>query len=495
MNPRRRPGYSSYVFCFVFDSHTLYDLQYPDARWQFTADLRCLETLVSMAAPESLPAFEEFSRQFMVELDYKAERGHIEEIHRTVMRRFSHVVAVPEVIPERCTDSVLTMTYLPGPTLDTEVRRQQAAAGLPADPVRAAGGIRAMLQQDGNHHHHLAGNDSSSDCQDTVHDSSGTALTGEPRNRSGWLLKLALGVVSVVGVDTGFAVLRQSRQLAAGCRWLFAQLVVFFLCPFKSNADLNLAQTSTEESRWIGWALAELQRQKAAEVVGQAENWLKTLFEVHGYCVLSPESSGLFNADPHPGNLIAMPDGRIGLIDFGQCKRVSQADRRLLADLLLAVKMRDEAGTAAAFRAAGMQTKNDSDFFLGRFGRLLFGKLEPQMMERSWHHELHKRDRIVQFPTDLLMVYRMVRKATNHILARSDTMSLFTLHGMLTAGDPPTRTWAFPTLQHVCCARVGEIRNAAKPIVTSTFVGDRCGGRSISTFVHNERRGSLIYLQ
>jgi hypothetical protein len=27
---------------------------------------------------------------------------------------------------------------------------------------------------------------------------------------------------------------------------------------------------------------------------------------------------GCFNCDPHPGNLMLMPDGRLALIDFGQ---------------------------------------------------------------------------------------------------------------------------------------------------------------------------------
>jgi Ser/Thr protein kinase RdoA (MazF antagonist) len=27
---------------------------------------------------------------------------------------------------------------------------------------------------------------------------------------------------------------------------------------------------------------------------------------------------GVFNGDPHPGNFLVLPDGRIGLIDFGQ---------------------------------------------------------------------------------------------------------------------------------------------------------------------------------
>ena len=29
-----------------------------------------------------------------------------------------------------------------------------------------------------------------------------------------------------------------------------------------------------------------------------------------------------FHGDPHPGNLLVLPDGRIGLLDFGLCKEL-----------------------------------------------------------------------------------------------------------------------------------------------------------------------------
>ena len=32
---------------------------------------------------------------------------------------------------------------------------------------------------------------------------------------------------------------------------------------------------------------------------------------------------GFYHADPHPGNILLRPDGKMGLIDFGQCKRLT----------------------------------------------------------------------------------------------------------------------------------------------------------------------------
>ena len=36
---------------------------------------------------------------------------------------------------------------------------------------------------------------------------------------------------------------------------------------------------------------------------------------------------GCFNGDPHPGNVMLLPDGRLGLIDYGQVKKIDHATR------------------------------------------------------------------------------------------------------------------------------------------------------------------------
>ena len=51
---------------------------------------------------------------------------------------------------------------------------------------------------------------------------------------------------------------------------------------------------------------------------------------------------GVFNGDPHPGNILLMPDGRFGLIDYGQVKRVPESVRRCAAKLTLAISAEDK---------------------------------------------------------------------------------------------------------------------------------------------------------
>lgn len=62
---------------------------------------------------------------------------------------------------------------------------------------------------------------------------------------------------------------------------------------------------------------------------------------------------GLVHADPHPGNLMLLPDGRIGILDFGQTKRLSTAQRTALARLVIALAAADAAAVASAMAAAG----------------------------------------------------------------------------------------------------------------------------------------------
>src|SRR5882724_2840901 len=50
---------------------------------------------------------------------------------------------------------------------------------------------------------------------------------------------------------------------------------------------------------------------------------------------------GFFHADPHPGNLLFLPDGRVGLLDFGIIGRVSRDRLAGLVTILLAIMEQD----------------------------------------------------------------------------------------------------------------------------------------------------------
>jgi aarF domain-containing kinase len=48
---------------------------------------------------------------------------------------------------------------------------------------------------------------------------------------------------------------------------------------------------------------------------------------------------GFFNGDPHPGNILLMPDGRLGLIDYGQVKALPLDKRSFVFWLFLITRI------------------------------------------------------------------------------------------------------------------------------------------------------------
>ena len=50
---------------------------------------------------------------------------------------------------------------------------------------------------------------------------------------------------------------------------------------------------------------------------------------------------GVFHADPHPGNILILDDGRLGLLDFGSVGRIDQLLRTSMRDLLMAIDRND----------------------------------------------------------------------------------------------------------------------------------------------------------
>jgi aarF domain-containing kinase len=66
---------------------------------------------------------------------------------------------------------------------------------------------------------------------------------------------------------------------------------------------------------------------------------------------------GVFNADCHPGNVLLLEDGRIGLLDYGQVKRIEREHRVRYARLIVALAADDrEAVVRLHFEELGVRT-------------------------------------------------------------------------------------------------------------------------------------------
>ncbi|NJM70936.1 MAG: AarF/ABC1/UbiB kinase family protein [Scytonema sp. RU_4_4] len=67
---------------------------------------------------------------------------------------------------------------------------------------------------------------------------------------------------------------------------------------------------------------------------------------------------GFFHADPHPGNLFAMPDGRMAYIDFGMMDQLDETTKETLVDALVHLVNKEYNELAEDFVQLGFLTPN-----------------------------------------------------------------------------------------------------------------------------------------
>ncbi|HMS08127.1 MAG TPA: AarF/ABC1/UbiB kinase family protein [Pyrinomonadaceae bacterium] len=90
-----------------------------------------------------------------------------------------------------------------------------------------------------------------------------------------------------------------------------------------------------------GTKVTDLERLQAQQIAPEKVNrllirtYLKQLLE-----------DGFFHADPHPGNLLVMPDGRLAFFDFGMVGRISPQLQSKMIDAFFHVVGKDPAGIA-----------------------------------------------------------------------------------------------------------------------------------------------------
>ncbi|CAM9813549.1 unnamed protein product, partial [Sphacelaria rigidula] len=150
---------------------------------------------------------------------------------------------------------------------------------------------------------------------------------------------------------------------------------------------ISLPQSRVSSKRLLimsyveGESLAQLKRggkerfKAARKRIGK--HLLHELASAWGHMIFT---EGLFNADPHPGNILIIPDEkvgpikrvfallglrtpklRIGLLDWGQTKELRRIDREKVANLILAVSNRQSNEIVSCFNKLGAKLSNPDD--------------------------------------------------------------------------------------------------------------------------------------
>jgi ubiquinone biosynthesis protein len=82
---------------------------------------------------------------------------------------------------------------------------------------------------------------------------------------------------------------------------------------------------------------------------------------------------GFFHGDPHPGNILVLDDGRLGLIDFGLAKELPPGFNVAAARMIATALGGNAAGALEAARAAGFKLPDDAAPALVVLARALVG--------------------------------------------------------------------------------------------------------------------------
>lgn len=135
-----------------------------------------------------------------------------------------------------------------------------------------------------------------------------------------------------------------------------------------------------------------------------ARQILSKVSEAYGRMILL---DGLFQADGHPGNILVMKGGRIGLIDYGQSKKLPDRYRLPFAKMVLALERKDDAEICTALDRLGVETTGKVDDERLK-ARVAWGMFDTEGTVNPFDPDSPiKQVSVENFPSDLFFVLRV----------------------------------------------------------------------------------------
>ena len=184
-------------------------------------------------------------------------------------------------------------------------------------------------------------------------------------------------------------------------------------------------------------------RKRLEEVGADGARLARAILRAYGVMIFQ---SDRFHADPHPGNLIAMKGGRLGLIDFGEVGSVDPAERTALLRMMMAVLGRNGEDLASAVLSVSRTTRIVDDT---EFGAQLATILEPvadtSLKDMRLGDTLGRllnllRQYGIVLPSDLAILIKTMIECEATTYELDPTMSMLNLVGELGAIAPPPAT-------------------------------------------------------
>lgn len=142
----------------------------------------------------------------------------------------------------------------------------------------------------------------------------------------------------------------------------------------------------------------------------KARRTLSLLLDATGHQIFH---DGLYNGDPHPGNILLLDCGRLGLIDYGQTRTLAKHDRLALAEVVAALgkPCTNASDISKAMRKFGFLSRDSNDENMAHFGALYFdsdaeGKILGYATPQKYLMHLNVIDPMVEVPDPAVFVAR-----------------------------------------------------------------------------------------
>lgn len=285
-------------------------LQYPKVKRLFSLDLATVKAFCRLAQPEHLTMLEELAKQMMTEFDFRREGENLKVISSKMHKKFGSEIVVPEPIEGMVTENVLVMTKLYGTKLMNRMKQQ-----LEDLAHRTKRPVKELMDE---------------------------------------YYEMLQSPVPIRN-----PLFEPPKPIVVRMYWWYLRSI---------TALTNLGKTLYNHT--IGRVTTQLPYSVALPPV-HPQLTLDVLNRVHAHQVLV---DGHFNGDCHPGNVLILNDGKLGLIDYGQVKQISSAERLMLSKLIVALAENRSSDIVRIFTEMGFKSKNMNPRIIEQTARVFFDK-------------------------------------------------------------------------------------------------------------------------
>lgn len=325
-------------------------IQYPNVEKTFRWDMSTIMDFCRLAQPVHVPFLRECEKQFMTEFDYRLEAQNLQQVAENLKKsKYKHRVVVPRPYEHLCSRKVLVMDYLKGKRLIDGIRDQ----------------FKRIAKQQGLNLEEFEEREREKALQQT----------GVGRNDEN-----AWGGKHSVYIYQGLLRIKD---------------YAFNFCRLCYNSSIGL--------------VGEPLKYHWSELPLNIPEILEFLWTVHGHELFV---DGFMNGDPHPGNIMLLDDGRIGLIDYGQVKRLDMKTRVDIAKLIIALAHDNkEEVVRVMIEDHNLVTQHNDPYVIYKLAQISWNRDDREMCEgkniQLFFESLGERDPVISNRDEFIMPSRM----------------------------------------------------------------------------------------